>query len=128
MRQLKGKIWVFGDDIDTDAIIPARHLNTSVPRELALHCMEDADPTFAEKVGEGDIIVAGGNFGCGSSREHAPIAIKVLKWRVLSQNPLPGFSIAIPSISVFLSWSVRKPSGKLKKAMRWLWIWPGVGQ
>lgn len=79
MRQLKGKIWVFGDDIDTDAIIPARHLNTTVPRELALHCMEDADPTFAEKVGEGDIIVAGSNFGCGSSREHAPIAIKAAK-------------------------------------------------
>lgn len=72
----QGKAWKFGADIDTDAIIPARYLNTSDPKELALHCMEDADPLFPEKVGSGDIIVAGKNFGCGSSREHAPIAIK----------------------------------------------------
>jgi len=76
MSQLKGKVWRFGNDIDTDLIIPARYLNTSEPKELALHCMEDADPTFASKVQPGDIIVAGKNFGCGSSREHAPIAIK----------------------------------------------------
>ncbi|MBS3968694.1 MAG: 3-isopropylmalate dehydratase small subunit [Clostridia bacterium] len=73
---LKGKTWKFGDDIDTDAIIPARYLNTSEPEELAKHCMEDADPEFPNKVNKGDIIVAGKNFGCGSSREHAPIAIK----------------------------------------------------
>ncbi|KUO53397.1 MAG: 3-isopropylmalate dehydratase [Desulfitibacter sp. BRH_c19] len=73
---LKGKTWKFGDDIDTDAIIPARYLNTSEPAELAKHCMEDADPEFPAKVRAGDIIVAGKNFGCGSSREHAPIAIK----------------------------------------------------
>ena len=71
-----GKAWKFGADIDTDAIIPARYLNTSDPEELAKHCMEDADPDFAQKVSTGDIIVAGRNFGCGSSREHAPIAIK----------------------------------------------------
>lgn len=76
MSQLKGKVWRFGNDVDTDLIIPARYLNTSEPKELALHCMEDADPTFAGKVQPGDIIVAGKNFGCGSSREHAPIAIK----------------------------------------------------
>ncbi|RKO66074.1 3-isopropylmalate dehydratase small subunit [Desulfofundulus salinus] len=76
MNQLRGKAWKFGDDIDTDAIIPARYLNTSDPRELAAHCMEDADPSFAGRVQPGDIIVAGKNFGCGSSREHAPIAIK----------------------------------------------------
>ncbi|SHE90894.1 3-isopropylmalate/(R)-2-methylmalate dehydratase small subunit [Desulfofundulus australicus DSM 11792] len=76
MNQLRGKAWKFGDDIDTDAIIPARYLNTSDPQELAAHCMEDADPSFAGKVQPGDIIVAGKNFGCGSSREHAPIAIK----------------------------------------------------
>ncbi len=76
MNILKGKVWTFGDDVDTDAIIPARYLNTSDPGELALHCMEDADPTFAAKVSPGDIIVAGKNFGCGSSREHAPLAIK----------------------------------------------------
>lgn len=73
---LKGKVWRFGDDIDTDAIIPARYLNTSDPNELARHVMEDADKEFPLKVKAGDIIVAGKNFGCGSSREHAPIAIK----------------------------------------------------
>lgn len=73
---LKGKVWRFGDDIDTDAIIPARYLNTSDPGELAMHVMEDADKEFPNKVKAGDIIIAGKNFGCGSSREHAPIAIK----------------------------------------------------
>ena len=76
MKILRGKTWRFGNDVDTDLIIPARYLNTSDPKELATHCMEDADPTFAGKVSSGDIIVAGKNFGCGSSREHAPIAIK----------------------------------------------------
>lgn len=74
--ELKGKTWKFGADVDTDAIIPARYLNTSDPEELAKHCMEDADPDFSAKVRPGDIIVADKNFGCGSSREHAPIAIK----------------------------------------------------
>jgi 3-isopropylmalate/(R)-2-methylmalate dehydratase small subunit len=74
--ELKGKIWKFGDNVDTDAIIPARYLNTSDPAELARHCMEDADPSFPSRLKKGDIIVAGANFGCGSSREHAPIAIK----------------------------------------------------
>ena len=74
--KIRGKTWKFGAHIDTDAIIPARYLNTSDPAELARHCMEDADPQFPDKVGEGDIIVADKNFGCGSSREHAPIAIK----------------------------------------------------
>lgn len=71
-----GKVWKFGDNIDTDAIIPARYLNTIDPEELAAHCMEDADPDFVNKAKKGDIIVAGKNFGCGSSREHAPLAIK----------------------------------------------------
>jgi 3-isopropylmalate/(R)-2-methylmalate dehydratase small subunit len=74
--KLKGKTWKFGNDVDTDAIIPARCLNTTDPNELAAHCMEDADPEFVSRVKPGDIIVAGKNFGCGSSREHAPIAIK----------------------------------------------------
>ncbi len=74
--RLEGRAWKFGDNVDTDAIIPARYLNTSDPRELAEHCMEDADPEFPSKVAPGDIIVGGQNFGCGSSREHAPIAIK----------------------------------------------------
>ncbi len=74
--KLKGKVHKFGDNINTDEIIPARYLNTSEPEELAKHCMEDADPKFIEKIKKGDIIAAGENFGCGSSREHAPIAIK----------------------------------------------------
>ncbi|OQX23855.1 MAG: 3-isopropylmalate dehydratase small subunit [Desulfobacteraceae bacterium IS3] len=74
--KITGNVWKFGNDVDTDLIIPARYLTTSDPAELAKHCMEDADPSFAAKVGKGDIIVGGKNFGCGSSREHAPIAIK----------------------------------------------------
>lgn len=73
---LQGRVWKFGNDVDTDAIIPARYLNTSDPDELAKHVMEDADRDFPQKVKRGDILVAGKNFGCGSSREHAPIAIK----------------------------------------------------
>ena len=71
-----GKSIVYGDNVDTDVIIPARYLNTSDPKELASHCMEDIDKGFVAKVQAGDIMVAGYNFGCGSSREHAPIAIK----------------------------------------------------
>jgi 3-isopropylmalate/(R)-2-methylmalate dehydratase small subunit len=73
---IKGKVWLFGNDIDTDVIIPAKYLNTSDPKELAEHVMEGVDRDFSNKIKEGDIIVAGKNFGCGSSREHAPIAIK----------------------------------------------------
>lgn len=72
----RGRAYKFGNDVDTDAIIPARYLSTSDPEILKNHCMEDADPEFPGKVKPGDIIVAGKNFGCGSSREHAPIAIK----------------------------------------------------
>ena len=71
-----GKVHKYGDNIDTDVIIPARYLNTADHKELAAHCMEDIDKDFVKKVKEGDIIVGGANFGCGSSREHAPIAIK----------------------------------------------------
>jgi len=73
---MKGRAHKFKNNVDTDLIIPARYLNTHDPKELAAHVMEDADPEFAKKVGQGDFIVAGDNFGCGSSREHAPIAIK----------------------------------------------------
>jgi 3-isopropylmalate/(R)-2-methylmalate dehydratase small subunit len=76
--QFTGKIWKFGDDMDTDLIIPARYLTTSDPNILGGNCMEDADPDFVGKIQRGDIIVAGKNFGCGSSREHAPIAIKAV--------------------------------------------------
>jgi 3-isopropylmalate/(R)-2-methylmalate dehydratase small subunit len=74
--KLKGKVHKFGADVNTDVIIPARYLNVSEPRELARHCMEDIDSEFATKVEKGDMIVATTNFGCGSSREHAPLAIK----------------------------------------------------
>ena len=71
-----GKVHKYGDNIDTDVIIPARYLNTANHAELASHCMEDIDKSFVDRVAKGDIIVGGANFGCGSSREHAPIAIK----------------------------------------------------
>ena len=74
--KVKGKVFKYGNDVDTDVIIPARYLNTSSEKELAEHCMEDIDGNFIKEVEAGDIIVAGDNFGCGSSREHAPIAIK----------------------------------------------------
>ena len=73
--KLRGKVWKYGDNVDTDVIIPARYLNLSMPEELARHCMEDIDPTFIAAVQSGDVIVAGENFGCGSSREHAPLAL-----------------------------------------------------
>jgi 3-isopropylmalate/(R)-2-methylmalate dehydratase small subunit len=73
---IQGAVWRFGDNIDTDVIIPARHLSMLEPDDLARHCMEDIDPHFANAVQPGDLIVAGENFGCGSSREHAPLAIK----------------------------------------------------
>ena len=73
---MKGKVHKFGDDVNTDLICPARYLNTSDPEELASHCMEDADGDFMKTMHPGDIIVGGKNFGCGSSREHAPVAIK----------------------------------------------------
>ena len=76
MNTMDAKVWKFGKDIDTDLIIAARYLSTSNPQELAKHVMEDADPEFVSKMNSGDIIVAGENFGCGSSREHAPIALK----------------------------------------------------
>ena len=76
MNKITGKVWNFGSHIDTDIIIAARYLNSSDPKHLSKHIMEDVDPDFSNKVQRGDIIVAGENFGCGSSREHAPIALK----------------------------------------------------
>lgn len=76
MENAKGRVFKYGDNVDTDVIIPARYLNSSDPKELATHCMEDIDKEFVSKVSAGDIMVAGKNFGCGSSREHAPISIK----------------------------------------------------
>lgn len=76
MENAHGRVFKYGDNVDTDVIIPARYLNSSDPKELATHCMEDIDKDFVNSVNKGDIIVATKNFGCGSSREHAPIAIK----------------------------------------------------
>ena len=76
MENAKGRVFKYGDNVDTDVIIPARYLNSSDPKELATHCMEDTDKDFVSRVNAGDIMVAGKNFGCGSSREHAPISIK----------------------------------------------------
>ena len=76
MEKTIGKVFKYKDDVDTDVIIPARYLNTPNAQELAMHCMEDIDPVFVKNVKKGDIIVAGWNFGCGSSREHAPLSIK----------------------------------------------------
>ena len=76
MNNANGSVFKYPDNVDTDVIIPARYLNTSVPEELAAHCMEDIDKEFVKKVEKGDVIVAGWNFGCGSSREHAPLVIK----------------------------------------------------
>jgi len=76
--KIEGRIWKFGSDVDTDAIIPARYLNQSDPKELAKHVMEDERPEFLKKVRKGDILLAKKNFGCGSSREHAPLALKAM--------------------------------------------------
>ncbi|MDY4691598.1 MAG: aconitase family protein, partial [Atopobiaceae bacterium] len=84
--QFKGTVFRYGRDIDTDVIIPARYLNTSDPAELARHCLEDLDTTFVERVRPGDIIVADENFGCGSSREHAPVCIKAAGERCVSST------------------------------------------
>ena len=73
---MSGRCWKYGDNVNTDEITPARYLNTTDLKELASHCMEDIDPDFVKKVSKGDIIIAGDNFGCGSSREHAPLSIK----------------------------------------------------
>jgi 3-isopropylmalate/(R)-2-methylmalate dehydratase small subunit len=74
--KFRGRVWKFGDNVDTDVIYPARHMNIHDPQQMGAHCMEDADPDFVKKIRRGDILVAGENFGCGSSREHAPLAIR----------------------------------------------------
>ena len=91
----KGKVWKYGDNVDTDVIIPARYLNTTKAEELAKHCMEDIDSSFASSVQSGDIMVGGWNFGCGSSREHAPIAIQASGISV-SSRVARSFRRAVP--------------------------------
>ena len=113
----KGHVFKYGDNVDTDVIIPARYLNSYDAKELATHAMVDIDPTFVERVQPGDLIVANKNFGCGSSREHAPLCLKTA-----SQRPLRGFSTAMRSISGFRSLSARKRQKTLRQAMKWKWI------
>jgi 3-isopropylmalate/(R)-2-methylmalate dehydratase small subunit len=90
--KIEGRIWKFGSDVDTDAIIPARYLNQSDARELAKHVMEDERPEFLKGVKKGDILLAERNFGCGSSREHAPLALKTAGFPASSQKVLRGSS------------------------------------
>ncbi len=106
--QFKGTVHRYGRDVDTDVIIPARYLTTSEPSELAKHCMEDLDADFVNKVQQGDIIVADENFGCGSSREHAPIAIKASGVDVVIAKSFARIFIATPLILVLLFWNALK--------------------
>ncbi|RYD05246.1 hypothetical protein N752_10650 [Desulforamulus aquiferis] len=106
---LQGDVWKFGNDVDTDLIIAARYLNSSDPAELARYCMEDADATFASKVKQGDVIVAGKNFGCGSSREHAPISIKAAGVSCVVAKSFAGFSTVTPLILGCLSLNAPRP-------------------
>ena len=119
MKAACGKVFKFGDNVDTDVIIPARYLNSSDPKELAQHCMEDIDADFVKKVSPGDLIVATKNFGCGSSREHAPLAIKAAGVSCVIAETLPGFFTATPSISAFPSSNARRLPDGLKTAIRW---------
>ena len=117
-----GSVFKYGDNVDTDVIIPARYLNSSDPKELAAHCMEDIDKEFVNQVKSGDLIVADKNFGCGSSREHAPIAIKAAGVscviaetfaRIFYRNAI---NIGLPIIECPAA------AKALKQEMKWKWI------
>ena len=103
---VQGKVWRYGDNIDTDVIIPARYLNTFDPAELAKHCMVDIDESFAANVKAGDIMVGGKNFGCGSSREHAPVAIKASGIKIVVASSFArifyrnGINIGLPLLEI----------------------------
>ena len=113
-----GTVHKYGDNVDTDVIIPARYLNSSDPAELAKSCMEDIDPDFVNRVKKGDIMVANKNFGCGSSREHAPIAIKHPASAALLQRHLRAFFTVMPSISDSRSLSVRRQLRRSRREIR----------
>ena len=106
--QLNGTVIKYGDNVDTDVIIPARYLNTIDKKELASHCMEDLDTTFTSRVKPGDIMVGGENFGCGSSGNTLPSPLRKAASPWSSPRALPGSSTATPSTSVLRSWSVRR--------------------
>ena len=112
--KLKGKVHKFGDNVDTDSIIPARYLDTTDSKELALHCMEGIDEEFSRKVKRGDIIVAGKNFGCGSSREHASLSIKGCGVSVVVAESFSGIFFR-NSINIGLAFLECKDARKIKK-------------
>lgn len=118
--KFEGKTWYYGDNIDTDVIIPARYLNSFDPAELATHCMVDIDESFAKNVKKGDIMVGGWNFGCGSSREHAPIAIKASGIPSSSRQALPASSTATPSTSACRSSKSATTSRRFTQATAFL--------
>lgn len=122
MKAAHGKVFKYGDNVDTDVIIPARYLNSSDPKELATHCMEDIDKDFVNNVKEGDIMVANKNFGCGSSREHAPISIKASGISCVIAETFARIFIVMRSISDFQSLNVRKLPRQSPQEMRWKWI------
>lgn len=102
------KVWRYGDHVDTDVIIPARYLNIADFDELAEHAMEDIDTTFAPNVQPGDYVVAGKNFGCGSSREHAPVVIKVKGVKCIIADSFARIFTAMPSISACRCWKLAR--------------------
>lgn len=116
------KVWRYGDHVDTDVIIPARYLNISDFKELSEHAMEDIDTTFAPNVKPGDIMVAGRNFGCGSSREHAPIVIQQKGSPASLRKALPGSSTGMPSTSACRCWKSGKKPKRSRLGTRWKWI------
>ena len=112
------KVYKYGDNVDTDVIIPARYLNAPDEKSLASHCMEDIDTSFASTVEPGDIIVAGANFGCGSSREHAPLPSRPAASSASSRLPSPASSTATPSTSVSPFWSAPRRRRASRPATR----------
>ena len=119
----QGKVFKYPDNVDTDVIIPARYLNTADAAELAKHCMEDIDTGFVDQVRPGDIMVAGWNFGCGSSREHArPWSSRPAAPAVSLPNPSPGFSTATPSTSACPFWSARPRRRRFRRGTGWISI------
>ena len=124
--QAKGRVFKYGDNVDTDVIIPARYLNSFDPQELASHAMADIDPDFVKKVQPGDLIVANKNFGCGSSREHAPLCLKTAGVSCVIAETLPGSSTATPSTSAFPSSNAPRLRKTSRQGMRWKWILTAV--
>lgn len=118
MKKANGTVFKYGDNVDTDVIIPARYLNSSDPAELAQHCMEDIDKDFIKNIKPGDIIVADKNFGCGSSREHAPIAIKAAGVSCVIAQTFARIFTVIRSISDCRSSNARRRQKQFRRVMR----------